>query len=373
HTTPSTTGSRGAKDRAVAKLHDMAPDIALYEKEKRRVGGVTHGGRRSSADLLVPHPHPPPTTTTTTGTKRRSASDASDSDDAGGPGRARKRAKKAKPTKPLPPVSMKLLLTSYRAWVGEPKKEDEEKRRLRELGIVVVTDASQCTHLVAPAIVRTQKFISALAYAPVVLASDFIPHCVQLPRHCAAPPHDLTPFLLRDHAAEDRLGVRLLDALARAHANQRRLLRGIAIYCTPSVHGGFETYKAIVEANGGACLPFRGRLGAVAIAALEDPVDGGDGEHGAGAGEGAGEGEGEGADDRRSRYAYAYLLTGDSREEKKVWARFRHWARQNDLAPRVVRPDWVLDAAMSQLLQWRAGYEWEEGKVKGEGKGEGAE
>ena len=42
--TPSTTGSRSAKERAVARLHNLAPDIALYEKESKRVGGVIFGG-----------------------------------------------------------------------------------------------------------------------------------------------------------------------------------------------------------------------------------------------------------------------------------------------------------------------------------------
>ena len=46
--TPSTTGSRGAKARALSKLHDLAPDMALYEKEAKRIGGVVYGGRKAS-------------------------------------------------------------------------------------------------------------------------------------------------------------------------------------------------------------------------------------------------------------------------------------------------------------------------------------
>ena len=46
--TPSTNGSRGAKARALSKLHDLAPDMALYEKEAKRVGGVVYGGRKVS-------------------------------------------------------------------------------------------------------------------------------------------------------------------------------------------------------------------------------------------------------------------------------------------------------------------------------------
>lgn len=112
--TPSTTGSRGAKDRAVVKLHDLASDIALYEKEKRRVGGVTHGGRRSNGD-------------TVTGTKRSLSRqlDTEDSEAEENEARDRKRIKKSK----LPPPSIRILVTSHRSWVGQPRREDEEKVR----------------------------------------------------------------------------------------------------------------------------------------------------------------------------------------------------------------------------------------------------
>jgi hypothetical protein len=47
-----TPGSRGAKDRALAKMHDAAPDIAKFEKEMKRKGGVIHGGRRRTDDEI---------------------------------------------------------------------------------------------------------------------------------------------------------------------------------------------------------------------------------------------------------------------------------------------------------------------------------
>jgi twin BRCT domain len=106
---PSTTSSRGAKERAVAKLHDLAPDIALYEKEKKRVGGVVRGGRRLADAELG-------------GGKKRSP----DRGDQGGPDTDNPRqAKKAKPSKP--PVTVRLLLTGYKRWVNSPKMEDEER------------------------------------------------------------------------------------------------------------------------------------------------------------------------------------------------------------------------------------------------------
>ena len=108
--TPSTTGSRGAKDRAVAKLHDLAPDIALYEKEKKRVGGVIFGGRKISEDC-----------DSDKGRKRSTSRDDESAVD-GEEGRDAKRVKRSRE-----PPSMRLLLSSYQRWVSQPRREDEEK------------------------------------------------------------------------------------------------------------------------------------------------------------------------------------------------------------------------------------------------------
>lgn len=41
-------GSRSAKAKAAARLHELGPDMLLYEKELKRKGGVVYGGRRKS-------------------------------------------------------------------------------------------------------------------------------------------------------------------------------------------------------------------------------------------------------------------------------------------------------------------------------------
>lgn len=110
--TPSSVSSRKSKEAAIAHLHELAPDIALYEKEKKRVGGVIHGGRRKSdEDRVRENPK-----------KRRSVeaegdSDAEQTNDA-------KRAKKSRPA-----ILMHLLITGYQKWVGKSneKKEDADK------------------------------------------------------------------------------------------------------------------------------------------------------------------------------------------------------------------------------------------------------
>ena len=111
--TPSTTGSRSAKDKAVARLHDLAPDIALFEKERKRVGGVTHGGRKSSEDRVLD------------ANRKRSVSKDDDTDTgADEEVRAAKRAKKAKG---LPLPVMRLALSGYKRWVGAATKEGNER------------------------------------------------------------------------------------------------------------------------------------------------------------------------------------------------------------------------------------------------------
>lgn len=111
--TPSTTGSRSAKDKAVAKLHDLAPDIALFEKERKRIGGVTHGGRKKSEDTVQ------------NANRKRSVSHEDDTDtEADEDTRTAKRAKKAKG---VGAPAMRLALTGYKGWLGQAKKEGEER------------------------------------------------------------------------------------------------------------------------------------------------------------------------------------------------------------------------------------------------------
>jgi hypothetical protein len=110
--TPSSTSSRKSKDAATARLHEIAPDIALYEKEMKRVGGVIYGGRRKSDEDRVSN----------NAKKRRSAEPQDESD--GEQASDAKRQKKSRP-----PISMHLMITGYQKWVGKgnEKKEDADK------------------------------------------------------------------------------------------------------------------------------------------------------------------------------------------------------------------------------------------------------
>lgn len=110
--TPSSTGSRSAKDRALNNLHGMADDIALYEKEKKRKG-VIWGGERAANQI----------------DKERSDERHSSplakvpvEDFSGEEDNKPKRQKTG-----LPPVTIRLLITGYEPWVGHSNVEDKDK------------------------------------------------------------------------------------------------------------------------------------------------------------------------------------------------------------------------------------------------------
>lgn len=117
--TPSSVAStsRSAKDKALHRLSDLAPDIALYEKEKKRAkdGQGPWGGKRA-ADLI----------------DRENLNRASVSS----PAEAREvdeeeavvtkhAAKRARPS--LPDVEMRVILTGFKRWVNDKNKEDVDR------------------------------------------------------------------------------------------------------------------------------------------------------------------------------------------------------------------------------------------------------
>ncbi|KAE8453748.1 hypothetical protein EG329_009259 [Mollisiaceae sp. DMI_Dod_QoI] len=308
--TPSSTGSRSAKDKANTRIHAAAPDIALYEKEKKRKGPVWGGERaanRIEKEKSLERSSSP------AHKNNEDAEDFSDEDI-----RSPKRQKTG-----LPAVSIRLLITGYKGWLGNLPKEDIDKKKLREMGILVTTDPSKCTHVAAPTMVRTQKFLCALASGPTFVVSDFIDSCVQkgrIPR--------VEDFLLQDKQNEKKFGLKLKDAVTRAKANKRHLLRRVPIYCTSDIQNGPETYRNIVEANGGTFAIYTGRPFVKKTSPEED------------------DGPAE----------PVYLISGYKPSERKLWSKFAEMAKEGNMIPRIVDSEWLLDVAMSQQQKWNEKY-----------------
>lgn len=121
--TPSSTSSRGAKDRAISRLSDIAPDIALYEKEKKRAGSSTIFGGKRAADQLEREREEKKAAKK----KRLSSPPPPEDDESAESEHEAKRQKIIKPT--LPDIDMRLLITSYAKWINKPAQEDADRVR----------------------------------------------------------------------------------------------------------------------------------------------------------------------------------------------------------------------------------------------------
>lgn len=203
---------------------------------------------------------------------------------------------------------------------------------------MVVQDARKCSHLAAPSILRTPKFVNALAYSPVIVNTDFLTQCLK--KNELLDPKD---FALVDEAAEERFSFSLGEAAAKAKQNKNKLLQGHNIYCIETIRGGFDAFKSIVDANGGNCLLFRGRL-----SHKVQPQDSND----------------DGSDDEDPSETEVYLLSSVIPEHQKLWPRFRQIVQEIGKTPRIVRVDWLLDMAMSQELHAADDYELNEDMVE---------
>lgn len=200
------------------------------------------------------------------------------------------------------------------------------------MGVLVTQDPTNCTHLASPGILRTKKFVCALAHAPIVISTDFVDDCLSKDERL-----DPDNYLLDDPAGEQRLGFVLSEAMSRAKNHRGRLLQKMTIYCTEPVKGGFDTYKAIIEANGGTCLLYKGRSSSATVTKLNDVNN-----------------NPEGMTDEEIEHIY--LISGPSPAEIPLWSKFRSMVQAAGKDPRVVETDWLLNSALRQQLHWHDGY-----------------
>ncbi|CAK4032365.1 BRCT-containing 1 [Lecanosticta acicola] len=343
---PPSTG-RAAKNKALDNIHGSAADIALYQRESKRPGGVVHGGRFPRAQESSPAPQ-----------RKKRASDeydptgiGSDLSDGETQDPRAKQAKKAKTAtgQTLPPVEYKMMVTGDERWNNNARKESADKILLRSIGVQLIQDPKAVEILVAPKILRTKKFVCALASAPLVVHTSFLDTALSKKKLMQNPP------MLKDKDGEERLGFKLADAIQCAKANARKLFRGWTIFVTEDINGGFDTYKDIISANGGSAMLYKGRLGVTVTKrqGRDDPD--------------AGEEASNQGDDNECDYVY--LVSGKTDKEVKLWKTFRENASKQDLAARIVASDWLLNAAMSQLVTLDEKWMLDEDTVMSQRKG----
>lgn len=119
------SGSRSAKATALSKLQTLAPDIALYEKERKRKssGNTPFGGKRAAHQIEQEQEKERERKARE---KQRSSSlDHEQAEDE----EEQPPAKKHKSG--LPPVDLRIVLTGYGGWTDSTKKEDADRVGLR--------------------------------------------------------------------------------------------------------------------------------------------------------------------------------------------------------------------------------------------------
>lgn len=115
--TPISTGSRSAKDKAMSRLNQIAPDIALYEKEKKRKGSVW-GGERAANN----YEKQKSTERSSSPLQRNAEEEFSEDEEAEEETRNPKRQRTG-----LPPANIRLLITGYKDWINNIAKEESDK------------------------------------------------------------------------------------------------------------------------------------------------------------------------------------------------------------------------------------------------------
>ncbi|KAF8647813.1 hypothetical protein AX16_006533 [Volvariella volvacea WC 439] len=123
---------------------------------------------------------------------------------------------------------------------------DDTTKALTKLGVKITTRAVECTHLIVPHLVRTEKFLCALAVAPYILTEKWIRDSVAAKK--------LQPeekYILEDAANEVKYGFKLADALERAKQLRGTLFVKKTFYITPKVPIDLKLLKNVISSSGG--------------------------------------------------------------------------------------------------------------------------
>ncbi|KAL1607730.1 regulator of Ty1 Transposition [Paraconiothyrium brasiliense] len=329
--TPGTTGSRGAKDRALSSLHDVMEDANQYQKEAKRKGGVIHGGRRRKEDEIVDKEKRKGGRESTA--SKRSIDDV-EADDASTEEETEETAQKSKKARKAPPIKYRMLVSGDKRWQGEGDKESKDKGRLREIGLFILDEPKKVDLLCAPKVVRTLKFVAALADGPQLVGSEYLDYAI---KHKQLP--DAKKYPLDYSEFRKQHGIDLSDAITRAKQNKHRLLKDFTIFCTEKAK--FDVYKEIVAVNGGKCLKWDNRT--TAVTASKRKIESQPKE----VSQNLEEDEGD----------VLYLISELQKTEVKLWTKFRELAKKHDMVPRIVSTEWLLNVAMAQKIHWKP--EWE--------------
>ncbi|EEB07733.1 hypothetical protein SJAG_02837 [Schizosaccharomyces japonicus yFS275] len=121
-------------------------------------------------------------------------------------------------------------------------------QRLRKLGIMIVDDYLQCTHLIAPKIVKTKKFLCALPYAKYILQLSWLFACVDANKKLAE-----EDFVLTEPLAYSNVTISMEETLTAKSNLKHRFLHDTVVLILPSVipPKKIDIVKEVIQANDG--------------------------------------------------------------------------------------------------------------------------
>lgn len=127
----------------------------------------------------------------------------------------------------------------------------------------MVEKPSECTHLIAPHLVRTEKFLCAIAVNAFILKLEWATasaaanellrmstFVLQILLTCSSLVAEEN-YSLQDDANEEKYNLKLADVLLRAKSNQGQLFAKKTFFVTPKVPIDFKLLKNVIVANGG--------------------------------------------------------------------------------------------------------------------------
>ncbi|KAF7289269.1 hypothetical protein MIND_01388500 [Mycena indigotica] len=209
---------RVAAVRANQQLHDtVMPDVVKFQQEMRNRKRRVSGRSEASTEYMDEE------------------SDAAPS---------QKRRRKSSPI--AEDTSFRRLEKPIKLLTTKVDLTDDVLKKLARLGAKVTNKTAECTHLVTTGVVRTEKFLCALAVAPVIVNEAWATESA-----AANEILDVSDYLIRDEEGERRYEFRLEEALNRARVLRGTLFKDHIFFMTPGSFNNLDLIRSVIQANGG--------------------------------------------------------------------------------------------------------------------------
>ncbi|KAJ7432359.1 hypothetical protein B0H11DRAFT_2126774 [Mycena galericulata] len=136
--------------------------------------------------------------------------------------------------------------TDIRLMITKIELEGEVLAALTTLGVKITTQASKCTHLITASLVRTEKFMGALAAGAFILSGHWAVESAAAGQLLGE-----DDFLLEDEGGEEKYDVNIRASMRRAKTMKGRLFNELTFYVTEKVAIDMALLRSVVLANGG--------------------------------------------------------------------------------------------------------------------------